>query len=124
MASGPLDGMRVLELTQIIVGPLGCQLLSDLGAEVIKVEPVNGEAWRFAAPFLPAESKWYHSLNRGKKSLAIDIADPQAQEAIHRLVRNIDVATAVVGRSPTTRLPVLGAERTALAPAPRRHMRS
>ena len=91
MASGPLDGTRVLEFTQIVAGPLGCQLLSDLGAEVIKVEPVNGEAWRYAGAFLPAESKWFHSLNRGKKSLAMNIADPQAQEAIHRLVRDVDV---------------------------------
>ncbi len=87
MASGPLDGTRVLEFTQIIAGPLGCQLLSDLGADVIKVEPLMGEAWRYSAPFLPAESKWFHSLNRGKKSLAINVADPQAQEAIHRLAR-------------------------------------
>jgi crotonobetainyl-CoA:carnitine CoA-transferase CaiB-like acyl-CoA transferase len=91
MASGPLDGTRVLEFTQIIAGPLGCQLLSDLGADVIKVEPLMGEAWRYSAPFLPAESKWYHSLNRGKKSLAMNVADPQAQEAIHRLAKDTDV---------------------------------
>jgi crotonobetainyl-CoA:carnitine CoA-transferase CaiB-like acyl-CoA transferase len=91
MASGPLDGTRVLEFTQIIAGPLGCQLLADLGADVIKVEPLTGEAWRYSAPFLPAESKWYHSLNRGKKSLAMNVADPQAQEAIHRLAKDTDV---------------------------------
>jgi len=91
MASGPLDGVRVLEFTQIIAGPLGCQLLADLGAEVIKVEPLQGEAWRYTAPFMPAESKWFHTLNRGKKSLAINAGHPEAQEGIHRLVRECDV---------------------------------
>jgi len=91
MASGPLDGTRVLEFTQIIAGPLGCQLLSDLGADVIKVEPPEGEAWRVAAQFMPYESKQFHTLNRGKQSLAIDIRQPEAQEVIHRLVRDIDV---------------------------------
>lgn len=91
MASGPLDGTRVLEFTQIIAGPLGCQLLSDLGADVIKVEPPEGEAWRVAAQFMPYESKQFHTLNRGKQSLAIDIRQPEAQEVIHRLVREIDV---------------------------------
>jgi CoA:oxalate CoA-transferase len=91
MAAGPLNGVRVLEFSQIIAGPLGCQLLSDLGAEVIKVEPTDGEAWRHAAPFMPAESKWFHILNRGKKSLAIDLGVAAAQEVIHRLVREVDV---------------------------------
>jgi crotonobetainyl-CoA:carnitine CoA-transferase CaiB-like acyl-CoA transferase len=91
MASGPLDGIRVLEFSQIIAGPLGCQLLSDLGADVIKVEPPEGEPWRLYAQFMPLESKGFHALNRGKKSLAIDVSAPEAQEAIHRLVKTIDV---------------------------------
>jgi len=91
MASGPLNGIRVLEFTQIIAGPLGCQLLSDLGADVIKVEPPQGEPWRLSAQFVPLESKVFHALNRGKRSLAIDMAAPEAQEAIHRLMPAIDV---------------------------------
>ena len=91
MASGPLKGIRVLEFTQIIAGPLGCQLLSDLGAEVIKVEPPSGEPWRIYAQYVPMESKVFHALNRGKQSIAIDMAAPQAQEAIHRLMPSIDV---------------------------------
>ena len=55
MASGPLDGIRILEFTQIIAGPLGCMLLSDLGAEVIKVEPPQGEPWRLQAEIVPKE---------------------------------------------------------------------
>lgn len=91
MASGPLDGIRILEFTQIIAGPLGCQLLSDLGAEVIKVEPLEGEPWRLSAQFIPRESKTFMGLNRGKKSLALDMSSPKAQEVIHRLMPSIDV---------------------------------
>jgi formyl-CoA transferase len=91
MASGPLSGIKVLEFTQIIAGPLGCQILADLGAEVIKVEPPQGEPWRLQGQFIPLESKVFQSLNRGKRSLAINVGDPKAQEAIHRLVREVDV---------------------------------
>ena len=89
--SGPLDGIKVLEFSQIIAGPLGCQLLSDLGADVIKVEPPQGEPWRVIAPLVPFESKNFQALNRGKKSLAIDMTAPEAREVIHRLVQDTDV---------------------------------
>ena len=91
MASGPLDGVRVLELCQIIAGPLGGQFLADLGAEVIKVEPPEGEPWRANAPMRPFESKAYQELNRGKRSLAIDLAKPEGRDAVHRLVQAVDV---------------------------------
>ncbi len=91
MASGPLDGIRILEFTQIIAGPLGCMLLSDMGAEVIKVEPLEGEPWRLNRQFVPLESKTYQALNRGKQSLSIDLTKTQSQEAIHRLVEHADV---------------------------------
>lgn len=89
--AGPLVGVRILEFTQIIAGPLGCQLLADLGADVIKVEPPAGEPWRLNAQFIPLESKTYMGLNRGKRSLAIDMSKPSSQAAIHRLVQDIDV---------------------------------
>ena len=91
MASGPLDGVRVLEFTQIIAGPLSCQHLADLGAEVIKIEPPQGEPWRLAQQFIPLESKTFQGLNRGKRSLAIDLAHPQSREVIYELVKEIDV---------------------------------
>ncbi len=92
LASGPLAGIRVLDLTQIIAGPLGCMLLSDLGAEVIKVEPPDGEPWRLTSQFMPGESKPYQSLNRGKQSVALDLSRPECQEVVRRLVRTCDVA--------------------------------
>ncbi len=91
MASGPLDGVRVLEFTQIIAGPLSCQLLADLGADVIKIEPPHGEPWRLNAQFIPLESKTYQGLNRGKKSLAIDLGHPDARDVIYKLLPDIDV---------------------------------
>ncbi len=89
--SGPLEGVRVLEFTQIIAGPFGCQHLADMGADVLKIEPPGGEPWRLYAQFVPFESKTFQSLNRGKRSLAIDLASPDAQAIIHRLVERMDV---------------------------------
>ena len=91
MASGPLDGVRVLEFTQIIAGPLSGQHLADLGAEVIKIEPPQGEPWRLAQQFIPLESKTYQGLNRGKRSLAIDLGHPDSRGVIYELVKEIDV---------------------------------
>ncbi len=91
MASGPLDGIRILEFTQIIAGPFGCMMLADQGAEVIKVEPPNGEPWRLFNQFMPGESKTFQELNRGKQSLVLELSDPRAQEVIHRLIPSIDV---------------------------------
>ncbi|MGE5596198.1 MAG: CaiB/BaiF CoA transferase family protein [Hyphomicrobiales bacterium] len=92
-AQGALSGIRILDLTQVIAGPLGCMLLADLGAEVIKVEPISGEPWRLTGQFFPDESKAYQALNRGKRSIALDLADPAGQEVIRRLVRTCDVVT-------------------------------
>ena len=88
---GPLSGIRVLEFSQIIAGPFGCQNLADMGAEVIKVEPPEGEAWRQFSQFMPGESKWFQSLNRGKRSLVLAMRDPEAQAIVHKLVPDIDV---------------------------------
>ena len=92
MASGPLDGVRVLEFTQIIAGPLSCQLLADLGADVIKIEPPHGEPWRLNAQFIPLESKTYQGLNRGKRSLAIDLAHPDSRQVVYKLLEDIEAA--------------------------------
>jgi crotonobetainyl-CoA:carnitine CoA-transferase CaiB-like acyl-CoA transferase len=91
MGSGPLNGVTVLEFTQIIAGPFGCQNLADMGAEVIKVEPPEGEPWRQFSQFMPGESKTYQGLNRGKRSLVLALQDPAAQEIVHRLMPQIDV---------------------------------
>jgi crotonobetainyl-CoA:carnitine CoA-transferase CaiB-like acyl-CoA transferase len=91
LASGPLNGIRVLEFTQIIAGPFGCQNLADMGAEVFKVEPAEGEPWRQFSQFIPGESKWFQTLNRGKKSLVLALQEPEAREVVYRLMPSIDV---------------------------------
>ena len=88
---GPLDGVKILEFTEIIAGPFGGMLLSDMGADVVKVEPPWGEPWRFAREFIPTESPTYISLNRGKRSLPLDLTRPEALEVVHRLVPDMDV---------------------------------
>lgn len=88
---GPLDGIKILEFTQIIAGPFGGMLLSDMGADVIKVEPLEGEPWRLALQFIPGESKTFMSLNRGKRSLPLDLTKPEASEIIRKMIPGIDV---------------------------------
>jgi crotonobetainyl-CoA:carnitine CoA-transferase CaiB-like acyl-CoA transferase len=88
---GALEGVRVLEFSQIIAAPFCGMLLADMGAEVIKVEPPEGEPWRLFAQFIPLESKTFISLNRGKKSLPLDITTTEGQRIVHKLIPEIDV---------------------------------
>ena len=88
---GPLDGIKVLELTQIIAGPYCGIALADLGAEVVKLESPVGDASRKIGQFAPGESKAFHGLNRGKRGLVIDLAKPEGQAVAHRLIRDFDV---------------------------------
>src|SRR5688572_28988233 len=97
--SKPLAGVRVLELARILAGPWCGQLLADLGAEVIKVErPGEGDDTRhWGPPFLhdaegnSLDAAYFHSTNRGKSSVAIDIASPQGQAAVRALIADADV---------------------------------
>jgi formyl-CoA transferase len=88
---GALDGIKILEFTQIIAGPFGGMLLSDMGADVIKVEPLEGEPWRLALQFIPGESKTFMSLNRGKRSLPLNLTTPEASDIVRKMIPDIDV---------------------------------
>jgi len=92
MASGPLSGVKVLEFTQIIAGPFCGMHLADMGADVTKFEPIEGEPWRVFIELVPKESRTFASLNRGKKGVAIDLNRPEAREAIYRMAKDADVA--------------------------------
>jgi crotonobetainyl-CoA:carnitine CoA-transferase CaiB-like acyl-CoA transferase len=93
--SGPLRGLRVLDLTRVLAGPTCTQMLGDMGAEVIKIErPGAGDDTRgFAPPFWPKteESAYFLGVNRNKKSLTLDIAAPEGQAIIHRLLETCDI---------------------------------
>ncbi len=88
--AGALEGIRILEFSEIIAAPFAGMLLSDLGADVIKVEPPGGEPWRTSAQFVPGESRQFISLNRGKRDLAIDLKTPEGRQVIHKLVPRMD----------------------------------
>ena len=89
---GSLTDVRILEVSQIIAGPFAGMLLSDMGADVIKIEPPQGgEPWRQFAEFMPGESKAYAVLNRGKRPLGLDLSSADGQQIAHDLVREVDV---------------------------------
>ena len=99
MANPPLNGIRVIELARILAGPWGGQLLADLGADVIKVENPDGgdDTRKWGPPFVMSHddenlsAAYYHSTNRGKRSIAIDFSTPEGADTIRKLVATADV---------------------------------
>ena len=99
MSNPPLAGVRVIELARILAGPWAGQVLADLGADVIKVEnPKGGDDTRhWGPPFVTGadgenlSAAYYHSTNRGKRSIAVDIATEEGAETVRRLVATADV---------------------------------
>ena len=89
----PLDGIRVVDLSRILAGPYCSMLLSDFGAEIVKIEnPDKGDDTRaYGPPFLDGESVYFLSVNRGKKSLTLNLKTPEAREILTKLIRNADV---------------------------------
>ncbi len=88
----PLEGIRVLDLSWVLSGPYATMVLSDLGAEVIKVEkPGTGDIARGNAPFIDGVSSYFLSLNRGKKSVTIDLSSEAGKEIFLKLVERADV---------------------------------
>jgi crotonobetainyl-CoA:carnitine CoA-transferase CaiB-like acyl-CoA transferase len=93
--TGPLKGLRVVDLTRVLAGPTCTQMLGDMGAEVIKIErPDAGDDTRgFAPPYMPntRESAYFVGVNRNKKSVTIDIGKPEGQSIVHKLLENADI---------------------------------
>ena len=90
--TGPLEGIRIIDLGALIAGPLAANLLGDQGAEVIKVEPPGaGDLFRHVGSNRGGMSGTFHVLNRGKRSLALNLSDPRGVEVFHALARTADV---------------------------------
>lgn len=88
----PLDGVRVLDFSRVLAGPFCTMLLADLGAEVIKVEiPGRGDDTRSYPPNINGVSSYFLSINRGKKSVELDLKSDEAKNAIYKIVMNCDV---------------------------------
>jgi CoA:oxalate CoA-transferase len=92
--AGPFAGLRVVEFGRFIAAPYCGQLLADGGADVIKVEPIEGDATRRNGPVALNEARQYLNKNRGKRSLAVQLSDPRALAAVRRLVYAADVVIA------------------------------
>jgi crotonobetainyl-CoA:carnitine CoA-transferase CaiB-like acyl-CoA transferase len=92
-SKGPLDGVKVLELCQVMAGPTCGMLLADLGADVVKVEKLPGgdDTRAYDNPQVNGESAAFLAMNRNKRSIALDLKQPAGQEALKRLVRGADV---------------------------------
>ncbi|AMS41691.1 CaiB/BaiF CoA-transferase family protein [Aminobacter sp. NyZ550] len=99
MSNPPLHGIRVIELARILAGPWAGQLLADLGADVIKVENPDGgdDTRKWGPPFVTSHdgenlsAAYYHSCNRGKRSIALDFSTPEGAEIVRKLVAGADV---------------------------------
>jgi crotonobetainyl-CoA:carnitine CoA-transferase CaiB-like acyl-CoA transferase len=86
-----LLGLKVVDFCSFIAGAAGAMLLGDLGAEVIKVEPLTGDPARTWGPFLAGESRVFQGWNRNKRSLAIDLVSADGREVVYRLIERADV---------------------------------
>ncbi len=89
---GPLHGVRILELTSVVLGPWACQILGDLGADVIKIEPAGGDSNRQLGPRVnEGMAALYLTCNRNKRSVVLDLKSPAGKEALLRLAETADV---------------------------------
>jgi crotonobetainyl-CoA:carnitine CoA-transferase CaiB-like acyl-CoA transferase len=88
----PLEGLKVVDLTRVLAGPFCTMMLGDMGADVIKIEePELGDESRGWAPFIGGESSYYLSVNRNKRSVALDLKTREGAEALDLLIRDADI---------------------------------
>lgn len=90
--AGALEGLRVLDFTQMMNGPFGTMLLADFGADVIKVEPPEGDTMRKTGEtFLGEDAVYFLTLNRNKRSVVIDLTTVEGQSMAHQLAAQVDI---------------------------------
>lgn len=102
---GPLDGIRVLDLTSVLFGPYAVQTLGDWGADVIKVESLTGDTWRYTGQFRNrGMSGQFMAVNRNKRSLALDLKHPDGKAVLQRLIPTADALVTNVRPAALERL--------------------
>jgi crotonobetainyl-CoA:carnitine CoA-transferase CaiB-like acyl-CoA transferase len=89
--SGPLDGVRVLDFSRVYSGPFCARALADLGADVVKIEPPDGDLSRFLGPRSGSMSRYHAQQNAGKRNISLDLHRPEARTLLLRLVEGADV---------------------------------
>src|SRR6201993_1621864 len=89
--TAPLEGLRVLDFSIMLAGPYCARLLADVGADVIKIEPPEGDDMRLRTPLRDGHSTYFGQLNAGKQSLALDLKSPDAVKLVHQLVKETDI---------------------------------
>lgn len=87
----PLEGIKVLDLSRYLPGPLATQILADFGAEVIKIEDRKGELGRFLPPMIDDTSARFYAVNRNKKSMGLDLKQPEGKEIFKKLAAEADI---------------------------------
>src|SRR3712207_3204790 len=103
--TGPLEGIRILDLTTSLFGPFGAQTLGDWGAEVIKIEALAGDGWRYAGQFRNrGMSGQFMAANRNKRSLALDLKHPDGKAVLRRLLPAVDALVTNVRPAALARL--------------------
>lgn len=90
-ASRPLSGVRMLDFTRVLAGPYCTAMMADLGADVIKVEAAQGDDYRHIGPFKDGESLLFQAINRGKRSITLDLKSPDAIAVVKGLLADCDV---------------------------------
>src|SRR5690606_37629966 len=91
-SAGPLTGIRIVDLTSIIMGPYSTRILGDYGADIIKVESVEGDSTRFYRPYKSKNmSGTSLNLNRNKRSITLNLKDQTGRDILEKLIRSADV---------------------------------
>jgi crotonobetainyl-CoA:carnitine CoA-transferase CaiB-like acyl-CoA transferase len=116
MLGDALNGIKILDLTQVAAGPLCTMLLADLGADVIKIEPPGGDSMRAMYPSVRGESTSFLAFNRNKRSVVLDLKDTQAKQAALRLAVRSDVVVESFRPGVASRLGLGWAELSAANP--------
>lgn len=103
--TGPLAGIRILDLTSVLFGPYAAQILGDWGADVVKIETLDGDMWRYAGLFRHrGMSGQFMAVNRNKRSLALDLKHPDGKAVLQRLIPTADVLLTNVRPAAMARL--------------------